>query len=96
MLTQELQLSRVMFESDALIVINATNNSAFGTPGILSRTSLMLKHLLFTAPLGTSIGPLTMQPTSLPNLPVEIDLSICGKGLPPLFLDPLVQADMLH
>ena len=32
LLAQELQLSQVMFESDALTVINAINDSAFGTP----------------------------------------------------------------
>ncbi|XP_065633351.1 uncharacterized protein LOC136069109 [Quercus suber] len=32
LLAQELQLSRVMFEGDALTVINAINDSTFGTP----------------------------------------------------------------
>lgn len=32
LLTQDLQLPRVMFESDASNVINAINDSAFGTP----------------------------------------------------------------
>ena len=45
----------------------------------------MLNHLLISALSSTLIRPLILQPTNWHNLPIEMALSICGKGLPLLF-----------
>ncbi|KAK9988598.1 hypothetical protein SO802_028837 [Lithocarpus litseifolius] len=88
LLAQELQLPRVMFEGDALTVIKC-HQRLCPHSGTLSSISFMSKHPLNFALSGNSIRLSIMQPMSLLNLPVGMDLFICGKGLSLPFLNHL-------
>ena len=86
LLAQELQLPRVMFESDAITMINAINDSTFGTPfrhiiQDIIHTQASFEFCSFRH-LNRAFNYAAM---SLLNLPVGMAFHICGKGLPPHF-----------
>ena len=71
LLARELQLSRVMLESDALSVINAINDSSFGAYyGHIIQDISLAQYPLISTLLSTSTGPLTLQLMNWLNLPV--------------------------
>ena len=86
LLAQELLLPRVMFESDAITMINAINDSTFGTPfrhiiQDIIHTQASFEFCSFRH-LNRAFNYAAM---SLLNLPVGMAFHICGKGLPPPF-----------
>ena len=97
LLAQELQLSKVMFESDALSVINAINEFAFGTPHghIIQDISHAHQSFVFC-----SFRHLNRAFNGAAHALAEF--ARCNrtvhfwKGVTPSFLVPIVQADMQH
>ena len=85
-LARELQLSRVMLESDALSVINAINDSSFGTSygHIIQDISHAQSSFDFCSfkHLNRSFNSTAHE---LAQFAVGMALPTCGKGLPPLF-----------
>ena len=96
-LAQELQLSRVMFESDALIVINTINDSAFGTlyEHIIQDISYAQSFFVYCSfrHLNRAFNCLAHELAQFACSNRSVHL---WKGVTLSFLDPFVQRDMLH
>ena len=96
-LARELQLSRVMLESDALSVINAINDSTFGTyyGHIIQDISHAQSSFDFCSfkHLNRSFNSAAHELAQFARRNGSINL---WKGVTPPFLDPFVQTDMLH
>nr|XP_023926797.1 uncharacterized protein LOC112038229 [Quercus suber] len=97
LLAQELQLSQVMFESDALSVINAINDSAFGTPygHIIQDISHAQTSFVFCSlkHLNRAFNSAAHKLAQFARWNKSVHL---WKGVTPSFLEPLVQVDKLH
>ena len=96
-LAQELQLSRVMFESDALSVINAINDSAFGTPygHIIQDISHAQSSFVFCSFKHLNRA-FNFAAHKLAQFARRNSFVHLWKGVIPSFLEQFVQADMLH
>ena len=96
-LAWELQLSRVMFESDALSVINAINDSTFGTPygHIIQDISHAQSSFVFYSfkHLNQAFNFAAHELAHFARRNSSVHL---WKGFTPSFLEPFVQTDMLH
>ncbi|XP_023920453.1 uncharacterized protein LOC112031983 [Quercus suber] len=96
-LAQESQLSRVIFESDALTVINAVNDSAFGAPHghIIQDISHAQTSFSFCSfrHLNRDFNLAAHELAQFARRNRSVHL---WKGVTPSFLVPFVQADMLH
>ena len=96
-LARELQLSQVMLESDALLVINAINDSTFGTyyGHIIQDISHAQSSFDFCSfkHLNRSFNSAAHELAQFAHRNGSINL---WKGVTPPFLDPFVQTDMLH
>ena len=97
LLAQELQLSWVMLESDALIVINAINDSAFGTPyGHIIQDITHAQRSFFSYSFRHISRAYNYAAHELAQFARRNRSVHLWKGVTPSFLDPFVQADMLH
>ena len=96
-LARELQLSQVMLESDALSVINAINDSTFGTyyEHIIQDISHAQSSFDFCSfkHLNQSFNSATHELVQFARRNGSVNL---WKGVTPPFLVPFVQTDMLH
>ena len=96
-LARELQLSQVMLESDALSVINAINDSTFGTSygHIIQDISHAQSSFDFCSfkHLNRSFNFVAHELAQFARKNGFVHL---WKGVTPPFLDPFVQSDMLH
>ena len=97
LLAQELQLSQVTFEGDALTVINAINDSAFGTPyghiiQDISHAQTSFVYYSFRH-LNRAFNCAAHEPAQFARRNRSVHL---WKGVTPSFLEPFVQVDMLH
>ena len=96
-LARELQLSQVMLESDALSVINAINDSTFGTSygHIIQDISHAQSSFDFCSfkHLNRTFNSAAHKLAQFARRNGSVHL---WKGVTPPFLDPFVQTDMLH
>ncbi|XP_050277978.1 uncharacterized protein LOC126719474 [Quercus robur] len=97
LLAQELQLSKVLFESDARSVINAINESAFGIPHrhIIQDISHAHQSFVFCSfrHFNRAFNGAAHKLAQFARCNRTVHL---WKGVTPSFLDPIVQADMQH
>ena len=97
LLAQELQLPCVMFESDATIVINAINDSTFGTP---------FRHIIYDIIHAQASfefcsfrhlnQAFNYAAHELAQFSHRNGSSHLWKGVTPSFLETIVQANMMH
>ena len=97
LLAQELQLSRVMFKGGALTVINAINDSAFGTlyGHIIQDISHAQSSFVYCSfrHINRAFNCAAHELAQFARSNRSVHL---WKGVTPSFLDPFVQANMLH
>ena len=97
LLARELQLSRVMLESDALSVINAINDSTFGAyyGHIIKDISHAQStfHFYSFKHLNRSFNSAAHELAQFTRRNGYVNL---WKGVTPPFLVPFVQTDLLH
>ena len=97
LLAQELQLSRIMLESDALSVINAINDSSFGAyfGHIIQDISVAQSSFDFCSfkHLNRSFNSAAHELAQFARRNGIVNL---WKGVTPPFLVPFVQSDLLH